>query len=96
MLVSVLAACQPKSKQLDLIGHWHVHYPDSLFGTWDILDSTQIIIDKNRFWGYYNAIGYWHMNTNPASGSGYGTRSSARAPKANSEAISATETCPTT
>ncbi|QHT69916.1 hypothetical protein GXP67_26360 [Rhodocytophaga rosea] len=67
LFVAVLAACQPNSKQLDLISHWHVHYPDSMFGTWDILDTSQIIIDKHRFWGYYHTIGYWHMNSEVAN-----------------------------
>jgi hypothetical protein len=61
LFLAVLAACQPKQEKLDLTGHWHIYYSDSAFGTWDILDSSNIIIDKHRYWGYYPGVSYWHM-----------------------------------
>lgn len=49
--VIVLVACQHKPEPFNLIGHWHVHYPDNRFETWDISDSFEVNIDKNSYWG---------------------------------------------
>lgn len=66
LLLTVYFSCQKKQTKLDLIGHWHIFYPDSTFGSWDILDSIQIVQDKNTYWGYYPIAGYDHSNLNPA------------------------------
>lgn len=66
LLIVLFFACQKKADKIDLLGHWHIYYPDSTFGSWDILDSTQIIQDKNIYWGYYSYIGYQHFDENPS------------------------------
>lgn len=67
LLIAVFFACQKKAAKVDLLGHWHIYYPDSTFGTWDILDSMNIIQDKNTYWGYYPIVGYDHSNLNSAN-----------------------------
>lgn len=53
LLVALLSTCQKKSEKLDLAGHWHVYNPDSTFNTWDIIDSTELIFNKNNYcWSY--------------------------------------------
>jgi hypothetical protein len=51
LFLAILSACQNKPEKPDLRGHWHVYrLPfDSTFSTWDIIDSTQLIVNLNNY-----------------------------------------------
>jgi hypothetical protein len=64
ILLGVLFACQKKSDQPSLIGHWHIfNQSDSTFSTWDVSESTYIYVNKKGSDGSNDWPFFYQFNT---------------------------------